>query len=307
MDHTEKTSAFRREEELEALMGLEVDELLRRYREDGDTDAKWALVLQNVDMVRAIANQTRGVYANFAQSDDIIHDGILVLLDAVDKFDPTKGAKFRTYITKRIRGMVIDLARRQHWSSRQVRHRASQISHAEEALIGTLKRRPTDQEMAEYLGFSLEKYETIVAEIAMSHIISFEMLLNAYGGETVDLAQSTGEAAASGQPETVYQEKELQKTLREGIEGLREKEQLVLSLYYEQELNMKEIAHILGISAPRVSQIHSRAIQKLRGHMEAYLAGEGQNEERNETDGERILQSDVGHAFPKQAAGCGSQ
>ena len=77
--------------------------------------------------------------------------------------------------------------------------------------------------------------------------------------------------------------------LRQGIEGLREKEQLVLSLYYEQELNMKEIAQILGISAPRVSQIHSRAIQKLRGHMQAYLAGDSQEKGRNEADGERVL------------------
>ena len=81
----------------------------------------------------------------------------------------------------------------------------------------------------------------------------------------------------------------MHETLRQGIEGLREKEQLVLSLYYEQELNMKEIAQILGISAPRVSQIHSRAIQKLRGHMKAYLAGDSQEKGRNEADGERVL------------------
>lgn len=306
MDHVEREPAFRREEALEGLLHLPPEELLARYRDTGDEDAKWALVLQNVDMVRAIANQTRGVYASFAQSDDIIHDGILVLLDAVDKFDPTKGAKFRTYITKRIRGMVIDLARRQHWSSRQVRQRAAQINRAEEVLTGNLGRTPTDREMAAYLGLTLEKYETIVAEIALSNVISFEMLLGAYGGETAGWTPGTGDGTTVGQPEQVFQEKELHQTLREGIEGLRDKEQLVLSLYYEQELNMKEIAHILGISAPRVSQIHSRAIEKLRGHMEAYLAG-GQEEERNETDGEGVLQSDVRHALSKPAAGCGGQ
>ena len=306
MDRVEREPAFRREEALEGLLHLDQEELLARYRNTGDEDAKWALVLQNVDMVRAIAGQTRGIYASFAQSDDIIHDGILVLLDAVDKFDPDKGAKFRTYITKRIRGMVIDLARRQHWSSRQVRQRAAQINRAEEVLIGSLGRSPTDREMAEYLGLTLEKYETIVAEIALSNVISFEMLLGAYGGETAGWTPGTGDGSAAGQPEQVFQEKELHQTLREGIEGLRDKEQLVLSLYYEQELNMKEIAHILGISAPRVSQIHSRAIEKLRGHMETYLAG-GRGEERNETDGEGVLQSDVGHALPKPAAGCGGQ
>ena len=157
MDHVEREPAFRREEALEGLLPLPPEELLARYRDTGDEDAKWALVLQNVDLVRAIASQTRGIYASFAQSDDIIHDGILVLLDAVDKFDPAKGAKFRTYITKRIRGMVIDLARRQHWSSRQVRQRAAQINRAEEVLMGSLGRSPTDREMAEYLGLTLEK------------------------------------------------------------------------------------------------------------------------------------------------------
>ena len=240
-------------------------------------------------MVRAIASQTRGVYASFAQAEDIVHDGILVLLDAVDKFDPDKGAKFRTYVTKRVRGMVIDLARRQHWSSRQIRHRASQINRAEEVLMGDLQRQPNDQEMADYLGLSLEKYESVVAEIALSTVVSFEMLVNAYGGETAGWVQGTGEGGESGQPEAVIQEKEMHETLRQGIEGLREKEQLVLSLYYEQELNMKEIAQILGISAPRVSQIHSRAIQKLRGHMQAYLAGDSQEKGRNEADGERVL------------------
>ena len=289
MQPTETSPAFRREEQLEELLRLEPEQLLDRYRRTGDEDAKWALVLQHVDMVRAIASQTRGVYASFAQAEDIVHDGILVLLDAVDKFDPEKGAKFRTYVTKRVRGMVIDLARRQHWSSRQIRHRASQINRAEEVLMGSLQRQPNDQEMADYLGLSLEKYESVVAEIALSNVVSFEMLVNAYGGETAGWVQGTGEGGDTGQPEAVIQEKEMHETLRQGIEGLREKEQLVLSLYYEQELNMKEIAQILGISAPRVSQIHSRAIQKLRGHMQAYLAGDSQEKGRNEADGERVL------------------
>ena len=304
MRQTDIQSDYHREKALENLLRLDEEELLKRYRQTGDPDAKWALALQNADMVRVIANQARGVYADFAQTEDIIHDGILVLLDSVDKFDPLKGAKFRTYVAKRVRGMVIDLARRQHWSSRRVRQLAAQINRVEDRLIGELGRKPSDQEMAECLGFSVEKFESVVAEIALSNVVSFEVLLNAHG-EAV--AWGKGEENESMQPEAAYQEKELYDTLRKGIEGLRERERMVLSLYYEQELNMKEIAQILGISAPRVSQIHSRAIEKMRNHMEAYLLGDSQQQEWEEKNGKGILQSDIRHALSKSSAGCGGQ
>ncbi len=262
------------------LAQMSTDELLSAYRETGDQELKWALVLRHAELVRMIASRVQGIYSDFAQLDDMVHEGILVLLDAVDKFDPSKGAKFSTYVSKRIRGMIVDLARQQDWSSRQVRQRAGKINRLKQELFVELGRVPTSREMAERLGISLEKYEEILSDIAVSNLMSFEMLLDSYGGEPMQSVKGVYADTGCDQPETIYQEQELRQILAKGIRELRESEQQVLSLYYEKEMRMKEIAQVLGVSAPRVSQIHSRAIQKLRTYMEQYLS-DGTREKRN--------------------------
>ena len=177
--------------------------LLLRYKETGDMELKWALVLRYTDLVRRIAIQTCGLFSGFTQLDDVIHEGILVLLSAVDKYDPEKEVKF-------------------------------------------------------------EDYEELLSETAFSNLMSFEVLLDTYGNVT-------GKALSGNPPEDAYQQKELHEVLRRGIASLRENERLVLSLYYEKELTMKEIAQVLGVSAPRISQIHNRAIQRLQAYMKQYI------------------------------------
>ncbi len=262
------------------LVQMSTDELLSAYRKSGDPELKWALVLRHAELVRMIASRVHGIYSDFAQLDDIVHEGILLLLDAVDKFDPSKGAKFSTYVSKRIRGMIVDLARQQNWSSRQVRQRAGKINRLKQELFVELGRVPTSQEMADRLGVSLEKYGEILSDIAVSNLMSFEMLLDNYGDAPMQSVKGVYADTGCDQPEVIYQEQELRQVLAKGIRELRESEQQVLSLYYEKELRMKEIAQILGVSGPRVSQIHSRAIQKLRTYMEQYLS-DGTREKRN--------------------------
>ena len=109
---------------------MDTDELMARYKESGDESLKWPLALRYVDLVKNVAMQVRGIYSSFAQTDDIINEGIITLLKAIDKFDPTKGVKFETYVVKRIRGMVIDLARKQDWIPRNIRQREKEIDKA---------------------------------------------------------------------------------------------------------------------------------------------------------------------------------
>ena len=106
----------------DAVENLDTQELLRLYKETGDEALKWPVVLRYTDLIKSAAIQVRGVYSSFAQVDDIVNEGILTLLNAIDKYDPSKGVKFETYVSKRIRGMVIDLARKQDWIPRTVRH-----------------------------------------------------------------------------------------------------------------------------------------------------------------------------------------
>lgn len=250
---------------------MDTDELWATYKRTNSEELKWALVMRYEGLIKNVAMQVRGVYSNFAQVDDIVSEGILTLLSAVEKFDPTRGIKFETYISKRIRGMVIDLARKQDWLPRNIRKRTKEIDKAISLLSNQLGRFPTDREIADLLGISPSKYYKDIASVALSNILSLDALMDV--GERDGHPFEMHAANAAEQPEAVLQDRELQETLAEGIKSLRENEQIVLSLYYEKNLHMKEISQVLDVSEPRVSQIHARAIQKLRLYMEDYFNG----------------------------------
>ncbi|MGO5022872.1 sigma-70 family RNA polymerase sigma factor [Lawsonibacter sp. LCP25S3_G6] len=242
--------------------------LLELYQRTGDQELKWMLVLRYTQLVRRIALQASGLYSSFAQLDDIIQEGLLVLLNAVDKFDLSKNVKFETYVSTRLRGMIVDLARRQDWLPRQVRQKAVKLNRATDELAGNLGRVPTSDEVAQYMGLTREQYDALLSETAVSSMVSFEAVLDSCGNATEKFL-NLGEQ--SNPTEEEYQDQELHQVLEQGIASLRENERMVLSLYYEKELNMKEIAQVLGVSAARVSQIHSRALQHLRVHMKQYM------------------------------------
>ena len=254
------------EAEIEA---METPALLALYKSTGDEALKWPLVLRYEGLIKSAALQIRGVYSSFAQVDDIVSEGILTLLSAIDKFDPEKGIKFETYVAKRIRGMVIDMARKQDWLPRNIRQRAKEIDAAVSALANELGRFPTDQEVAGRLGIPTDKYQKEAARVALSNTLSLDALMDSRDMEGYRFEVSSEDPKL--QPETVLEDRELQETLTHGISSLQENEQIVLSLYYEKNLHMKEIAQVMGVSEPRISQIHSRAIQKLREHMAAYM------------------------------------
>lgn len=259
------TQAFTYEE----IEKMSTDELLLAYKRTGDQTLKWPLILRYEGMIKNVALQVRGVYSGFAQVEDIVSEGILALMSSIDKFDPDKGVKFETYVSKRIRGMVIDLARRQDWLPRNVRRRAREIDQASAELYHSLGRFPTDAETAARLGITQAKYQKDMTSLALCNILSLDALFEEResGGGRLEVASEDME----GQPEAVLQEQELQSKLAEGISSLRNNEQIVLSLYYEKSLNMKEIAQVMGVSEPRISQLHARAIQKLKLFMGNYM------------------------------------
>ena len=256
-------------EEIEA---MSTADLLAAYKRTGDEELKWPLVLRYEGLIKSAALQIRGVYSSFAQVDDIVSEGILTLLSAIDKFDPDKGIKFETYVSKRIRGMVIDLARKQDWLPRNIRQRAKEIDAAVSSLANELGRFPTDHEVASHLGIPTDKSQKEAARVALSNTLSLDALMDARDMEGYRFEVSSEDPKI--QPETVLEDQELQQTLAQGIASLQKNEQIVLSLYYEKNLHMKEIAQVMGVSEPRISQIHSRAIQKLREFMGSYMNSE---------------------------------
>ena len=254
----------------EQLDAMSKEDLLLLYRSTGCQELKWTLALRYVGLVKSIALQVRGVYSSFAQVDDIINEGVLALVGAVDKFDPDKGIKFETFVSKRIRGAVIDLARRQDWVPRSVRRKAREIDQASVELFAELGRYPTDEEIAGRLGITQDQYQEDLANSSLCNILSLDSIFDDPEQGGMDVPDS----GSVGRPEDSLLRRELLDTLTEGITSLRENEQLVVSLYYKKNLSMKEIAQVMEVSEPRISQIHSRAIQKLKLYMKRYMNGE---------------------------------
>ena len=251
---------------------MSTQELLETYKATDEEAYKWALVMRYEGFIKRVALQVRGVYCHFAQIDDVIGEGLLTLFSAIDKYDPEKGVKFETYVAKRIRGMIIDMARKQDWLPRNLRRRTKEIDQAVTDLYNELGHYPSEAEIAERLGITLEKYQKEAAGVALGNVLSLDAMLDIRGGDT--RAAEIPARDEDEQPEAVFQKRELYHTLADGIKILKENEQIVLSLYYEKNLSMKDIAQIMNVSAPRVSQIHARAIEKLQVYMSSYMNGE---------------------------------
>lgn len=240
------------------------EELLEMYRENGRIEIKQELVMRYLYIVKAIASQMRGVYAGSLQTEDIINEGVIAIMKGIDRYDPERDNKFETFISRRIRGMIIDLVRKNDWMPRDFRKQIRLMEEARIALGGD----PTDEEVAAYLGMDVKKYKKFQRMSVIMNVLSLDMLIDDED-EHQSLQLSSKDAAS--QPEKAYLQGESRQVLAEAVASLKEKEQLVISLYYVEELNMGQIAGILGVSEPRISQIHSCAIKKLKAYMDTYI------------------------------------
>ncbi|MBC6678326.1 sigma-70 family RNA polymerase sigma factor [Zhenpiania hominis] len=245
--------------------GKTSEELLREYKKSQSLEIKQELVIRYLDVIRGAAIRMRDVYVGFTQMDDVIHEGVLVLMNAIDKFEPEKNVKFETYISKRMRGMIIDLARKQDWVPRSARRNARTVQQTIEHLTAQMGRSPNEKEIAEAMDISVEKLREINAKTNFFSVLSLDMILDKDDENKPAAAIPSGEV--SSQPEEAYLEQEFKDILTKGIQRLKEKEQMVISLYYVEELNMKQIAEVMQVSEPRISQIHSAAIRKLKEYI----------------------------------------
>ena len=245
------------------------EELLMEYKETRDEEIKQEIVLRYIDTIRVIAHQMRDVYISFTQLDDIVNEGVIAVLKAIDKFDLDKNVKFETYISKRIRGLIIDIARKQDWVPRSVRKANKDINAATEALYAKTGRMPTPDEVASFMGLSVQKYWEQTSKNNIFGFLSLDTIMEE-AGEVADF-KKVSSFEADGSPESILLENELDENLREGLKNLRDREKSVINLYYQENLSMKQIASILNVSEPRISQIHATALKKLRGSMQEYI------------------------------------
>ncbi|MCI8285006.1 MAG: FliA/WhiG family RNA polymerase sigma factor [Firmicutes bacterium] len=246
------------------------EDLLAEYKRCGDNKMKQELVLRYSYLVKAIAMQMRGIYINFAEIDDIINEGIIALMGAIEKFDISKNVKLETYASLRIKGTIVDLVRKQDWIPRSVRKKAKEIDKAAMDLYEKNGVMPEDSEVAEYMKMSLDKYYKTVGAMNLYNVISLDSIVTEFQ-DSFNVMPLSGQSDTEGSPIESLQKKELNKVLIEAINDLSDREKLIISLYYRKELSMKEISNILEVSEPRVSQLHSSAIRKLRIALQPYV------------------------------------
>ena len=244
-----------------------VQSLWARYGRTREVPVRNELIQHYSYLVKCIALKVVGRYQYFSYMDDIVSEGLIALMDAVGKFDFRKEVKFETFASIKIRGAMIDYIRKQDCFPRRLKKIAKTINEADDELSHELGRSPTEQELADHLKVPLEEYEKMLAETCSLNMLSFEELVYEKGAENLNLRLAD---TISG-PEQVMADRELQDVLAKEIDRLEEKEKTVIALYYKEQLKIKEISGILGISDSRVSQIHSSALRKLKKSMEGYL------------------------------------
>ena len=251
------------------LQTIDGHSLIAKYKDTGDKNIRNEVVLMYGNLIKYAAISTRNIYQKYCETEDIINEATIALMGAIETFSFDKNVQFDTYASIRMRGAIIDYIRKQDIIPRNVRKFSKELDGAFSYLYGTLGREPSTDEIAEYLRIPKEKLLKYMAEAASATSLSFEELL--YEGD-FDLS-STKEADGVWDVEKELYLKERNKILAKAIDGLKEQQRHVISLYYYEKLKFSDIAKVLGVSESRVCQIHSKAMLKLRYNIEHYIKG----------------------------------
>lgn len=233
------------------------------YKKNKSPDIREKLILEYANLVNLVAGRM-GMYLGYTvEYDDLVGYGIFGLIDAIDKFDLTKNVKFETYASLRIRGSILDQIRKLDWVPRTLRQRQKQIDTATAKIEADAGRPATDAEIAKELNIPEEEYTGWKSEIQLSNMLSLDDYLEQSGDSQIE----PGGSQRFEQPEKAVEKEELKQMLVEAMKTLTEKECSVITLYYYEDLTLKEISRILEVSESRVSQLHSKALQKMKNKL----------------------------------------
>ncbi|MCL2874103.1 MAG: FliA/WhiG family RNA polymerase sigma factor [Defluviitaleaceae bacterium] len=241
--------------------------LFKEYKETKSKVIKDDLILSYAPLVKYVAGRLHVQLGGNVEYDDLVSYGILGLIDAIEKFDYLKGVKFETYASLRIKGAIIDSIRKVDWVPRSVRQKSKQLELAYEELSNDLLREPTEKEIADKLGIKEDEVIELIGNHSALSLVYLDSITES-GGETANILKEPSDSSKN--PEASYMKQELSNILVKAIENLTEKEKSVVTLYYFEELTLKEIGKVLEVSESRVSQLHSKAMLKLRGKLGAF-------------------------------------
>jgi RNA polymerase sigma factor FliA len=247
----------------------ELDRLWTAFKADGDQKDRDALIVHYSPLVKYVAGRVAvGLPQNVDQS-DLVSYGIFGLIDAIEKFDLERGYKFETYAIARIKGAIIDELRSIDWVPRSVRAKARNLEKAYSKLESSLHRTPTDAELAEELDLTDQQLQQTFSQISFIGLVALDETLSGAGdrGETMSLGDTVADASPG--PVASYEVEEMRQILADAINGMPEREKIVLTLYYYEGLTLAEIGQVLGVTESRVCQIHTKSVIHLRAKMAA--------------------------------------
>ncbi len=248
----------------------ETQGLWREYKRTKDQAIRDRLILTYAPLVKYVAGRLGSGLPAHVDENDLNSYGLLGLIGAIERFDPDRDIKFETYAIARIKGSIIDELRAMDWVPRSVRSRARDIERAIGELERKLMRAPTDEEIAEKLGISTDDLDDSLSEIGRSSIAALDELWTISsgpgGGDQVALID-TIEDTQGPEPQSELAQTELKEALGDAIARLPEREKLVVTLYYYEELTLREIGEVLGVTESRVSQLHTKAILRLKARL----------------------------------------
>ncbi len=237
------------------------------YTAKGQLDRD-AMIKQYQPLVRRLAHYMMAKLPASVEVDDLIQVGLIGLSEALARYEATQGVQFETFATQRIRGAMLDELRENDWMSRGSRKSQKDIEKVLRALEHQLGRSPLESEIATALGLSLPDYQGLLGKVRGTQLVYLEDM--ARGAEDEDSFLDRHVADADADPMSLLRSQRLRESLVTAIKGLPEREQYIMSMYYEQDMNLKEIALVLGVTESRVCQLHSQSIARLRAKMRAH-------------------------------------
>ena len=245
----------------------EKEKLWKSYQKDPSPELREQIILEYAPLVKVVAGRLSMYLGYNVEYDDLVGYGIFGLIDAIDKYDAGKDVKFETYASLRIRGSILDQIRKMDWIPRAVRQKQKKLDEAVKQVEMRTGKNASDEEIAVEIGISEDELAVWQSQLKVTNIVS----LNEYveqGSEPVMDARNNSHFI---QPEEQIQEDELKKVLKDTLELLTEKERKVIELYYYEELTLKEISKVLGVTESRISQLHTKALLKMRRKMGSYM------------------------------------
>ncbi len=247
--------------------------LVKRYKlntRDISNKLRDQLITDYAPLIRFIAQRIALRLPPNVDIDDLVSSGIIGLMDAIDKYDPSRDNKFRTYAEFRIRGAILDELRSQDWVPRSVRDKAKRIERTNARLEQKHGRSVSEREISKDLGMPLDRYHRMLARVRTVMLVPIDEVTGSVQLDQHNLLEYLN-SEAPNDPFINLKVRKLKRTLKENVEALPEKQKLVLSLYYYEELNLKEIGKILNVTESRVSQIHTQALTRLQSKLNTAL------------------------------------